>query len=90
MAEKLKKYKSTGTALVTIPIHGPEVTPDIILEFLKDHINVATSTILHFDVAPSVSCLNYRISVTVIGLFLGILLLFDSFTLPFLLRPFGR
>ena len=95
MAEKLKKYKSTCTALVTIPIHGPEVTPDIILEFLKDHINVATSTILHFDIAPTVSCFNCRIRVTIIRVtsflfcysvfFLLSSYSFDSFTLPFLL-----
>ena len=67
MAEKLKKYKSTGTLHVTIPIHGPEVTPDIILEFLKDHINAATSTIFHFDIAPTVRSFTYRIRVTVVS-----------------------
>ena len=55
MADKFTKYKSPGTKHVTIPIHGPEVTSDIIMEFLKDHMKEATYTIFHFDIAPTVS-----------------------------------
>ena len=55
MAEKLEMYNYTGTVHVTIPIHGPEVKPDIIMEFLKDHMKDATPTIFHFDIAPTVS-----------------------------------
>ena len=55
LANKLTDYKSTNTKHVIIPIHGPEVNPDIIMEFLKDHMKDATSTIFHFDIAPTVS-----------------------------------
>jgi len=55
MADQLREYKSTGTVHVTVPIHGPVVTMDTVMEFLKDHVKEATSTIFHFDIAPSVS-----------------------------------
>ena len=55
MAEKLAEDKHEGTTHVTIPIHGPEVTPDTVMEFLKDHMKDATSTIFHLDIAPTVS-----------------------------------
>ena len=51
LADKL----NTGSTHVTIPIHGPEVTPDTLMEFLKDHMEDATSTIFHFDIAPTVN-----------------------------------
>ena len=51
LADKLNR----GSTHVTIPIHGPEVTPDTVMEFLKDHVEDATSTIFHFDVAPTVN-----------------------------------
>ena len=61
MADVLKKHKSRGMMHVTIPIHGPDVNPDIIMEFLKDHMKDAISTIFHFDISPTVSeCYNHR------------------------------
>ena len=55
MADKLTEYQSTGMTYVTVPIHGPEVTPDIVMERLKDYMKETTSTIFHLDIAPSVS-----------------------------------
>ena len=55
MADRLRKSKSTGPVHVIVPIHGPVVTTDTVMEFLKDHMKDVTSTILHFDIAPSVS-----------------------------------
>ena len=55
MVDCLRDCKATGTIHVTVPIHGPVVTMDTVMEFLKDHMKDATSTIFHFDIAPSVS-----------------------------------
>ena len=40
---------------VVIPIHGPVVTADIVMNFLKEHYRDDKCGIYHFDVAPSVS-----------------------------------
>ena len=40
---------------VTIPLHGPVVTPDIVLELFKDHFKRPTCCIYHVDIAPNVS-----------------------------------
>jgi len=58
MADRLREYKSTGTVHVTVPIHGPVVTMDTVLEFLKDHVKEVTPIIFHFDIALSVSVLQ--------------------------------
>ena len=39
---------------VVIPIHGPIVTPDVVLTFLKEHYENNKCMIYHFDIAPSV------------------------------------
>jgi hypothetical protein len=56
MAEQLKmvtKAEVTDCEVV-IPIHGPVVTPDVVLKFLKDHYRENKCMIYHFDIAPSV------------------------------------
>ena len=40
---------------VTIPLHGPVVTPDTVLELFKDHFKRPTCCIYHVDIAPNVS-----------------------------------
>ena len=40
---------------VTIPVHGPVVTPDTILELFVDHFKNQTCCIYHIDIAPNVS-----------------------------------
>ena len=55
LADRLGQYKSTGTIHVTVPIHGPVVTVDTVMESFKDHMKDVTPIIFHFDIAPSVS-----------------------------------
>ena len=74
MAEELAEDKHAGTTHVTIPIHGPEVTPDTVMEFLKDHMKDATSTIFHLDVAPTVSYSQSAIHISSVPLNSGYLL----------------
>ena len=45
----------TKSTPVVIPIQGPVVTADVVLNFLKDHYREDKCKIYHFDIAPSVS-----------------------------------
>ena len=58
MAELLQKQTGVRAVTVTIPIHGPVVTPDTVIEFLKNHMNTF-NCIFHFDIAPGVSLHSY-------------------------------
>lgn len=40
---------------VTIPIHGPVVTPDTVLDLFIEHFKKPVCCIYHIDIAPSVS-----------------------------------
>ena len=56
LAEKLQQsLRTTETVQVTIPLHGPVVTPDTVLELFKDHLKKPTCCIYHIDIAPNVS-----------------------------------
>ena len=55
MAEQLQSKTSKETACVTIPIHGPTVSPDTVIEFLKEYFTDSHYIIFHFDIAPIVS-----------------------------------
>ena len=56
MAKKLEQLKGSTRSHVTIPIHGPIVTPDTVLKFLQEYIDQSfNSTIFHFDISPKVS-----------------------------------
>lgn len=57
MAEQLGVInRSSATAVqVVLPIHGPIVTSDVVLKFLKEHYMDDKCKIYHFDIAPSVS-----------------------------------
>ena len=52
---KLNKKSASETVLVTIPLHGPNVTSDTLLEFFKEHLYQPTCCIYHIDIASSVS-----------------------------------
>ena len=55
LAKKLEQFKNSTPSCVTIPIHGPIVTPDTVLKFLREYVDQSfTSTIVHFDVSPKV------------------------------------
>ena len=63
MVEQLKSVtNSKATSIeVIIPIHGPIVTSDVILSFLKDHYRDTKCIIYHFAIAPRVSeCLTLK------------------------------
>ncbi len=59
LAESLKQNlnRSSGVHHVTIPLHGPVITPDTVLEFFKDNMKNPTCCIYHIDIAPNV-CLS--------------------------------
>ena len=54
MAKELQKHKLNGKIIVTVPIHGPHVTSDTIIKCLVAHQLDSFSTIIHFDIDPSV------------------------------------
>ena len=56
MKEKLEAVmtRHTHNPLVTIPVHGPVVTVDSIMQCLVQNEDLSHHTILHFDVSPSV------------------------------------
>ena len=58
MATSLYGLNPTSNNYVTIPIHGPIVTSDSVMAFLKDHLVNSTGVIFHVDVSPSVSLLK--------------------------------
>ena len=45
-----------------IPVHGPIVNSEVILNFLKGHYKDPKCKIYHFDIAPSVSIITCAIS----------------------------
>ena len=45
---------STGKACVTVPLHGPKVTPDVVMGYLEGHMRESACTIFHLDIAPNV------------------------------------
>ena len=55
MAEKLQAVvPAAHSPLITIPVHGPVVTTDSIVQSLVGHENTSECTIIHFDISPSV------------------------------------
>ena len=56
LAENLKKTSDISYAplLTTVPLHGPNVTCDTLLRFLKDHMKHPSCCIYHIDIASSV------------------------------------
>lgn len=55
LAKKLQdKFNLTEAVHVTIPLHGPVVTPDAVLELFKDHFEKPLCCIYHLDIAPDV------------------------------------
>lgn len=71
MAEQLgvKINKCAKTIHSVIPIHGPLVNSDVVLNMLKDHYRDQKCKIYHFDIAPSVrhnNCVKLEISIIVL------------------------
>lgn len=57
MAKTLRKQARKTSCIYTIPIHGPEVTPDTVMEFLSDHLQDPPCSMYHLDIASDVSFL---------------------------------
>jgi hypothetical protein len=49
------KLKQAEVSHVTIPLHGPVITPDTVLELFQDHLKKPSCFIYHIDIAPIVS-----------------------------------
>ena len=56
---KLNFNQSSDVHHVTIPLHGPVITPDTVLEFFKDNMKNPTCCIYHIDIAPNVCFTNH-------------------------------
>ena len=70
-AESLqKKLGQTDAVHVTIPLHGPVVTPDTVLELFKDHLKKPICCIYHIDIAPNVRTEDYKLWMWLQTLFL--------------------
>ena len=55
MTEQLQmNVRTTGKACVTVPLHGPKVSPDIVLDYLEKYMQESACTIYHMDIAPTV------------------------------------
>lgn len=55
LAERLREKQPDSDAVhVTIPLHGPIVTPDTVMELFKDHFEKPSCCIYHIDIAPNV------------------------------------
>ena len=59
MVEQLQaKIRGIGSkACVTVPLHGPQVSPDIVMDYLVKCMqeSACTRSIFHLDIAPNVS-----------------------------------
>ena len=56
LANDLKrKHPRSEVVHVTIPLHGPVVTPDTVVELFQDHYKNPKCCIYHIDIAPNVS-----------------------------------
>lgn len=55
LEQTLNRRLSCNDCLKVIPVHGPIVTSDSIIECLKKYGAHGKPTIYHFDIAPGVS-----------------------------------
>ena len=55
MARKITKTMGRTSASCTIPIHGPEVTADTMMDFLIHHLQDPYCSMYHLDIASNVS-----------------------------------
>lgn len=55
LAESLQQKLKQSEAHVSIPLHGPVISPDTVLELFQDHLRKPSCFIYHIDIAPNVS-----------------------------------
>ncbi len=58
----LRQAMSNDHVHVTIPIHGPVVTADTLMDYFKNYAGRYHTTIYHLDIAPRVSTLTNCVS----------------------------
>jgi hypothetical protein len=58
LAQQLTTTMGRTSATCTIPIHGPEVTADTVMDFLINHLQDPCCSMYHLDIASNVS--NYQ------------------------------
>ena len=68
MVDRLGTSQVMDTGYVTIPIHGPTVSPDNVMDFLQEHITNSHSTIFHLDIATSVRISKMHFYITLLTL----------------------
>jgi len=54
LTEDLMTTTTVGPHEIIIPIHGPKVTPDTIVNTLMNHCDNSHATIFHLDISPNV------------------------------------
>lgn len=59
LAQQITKTMGRTSASCTIPIHGPEVTADTVMDFLIHHLQDPLCSMYHLDIASNVS--NYQV-----------------------------
>ena len=58
MVEQLQAMiRGVGKACVTVPLHGPQASPDVVVDYLVKE-SACTRSIFHLDIAPNVSIIN--------------------------------
>ena len=62
MAASLRQAISSDDIHVTIPIHGPVVTANTLMDCFKEHTWRDNCTIYHLDIAPGVSLILHVLS----------------------------
>ena len=52
--------RSMGKVCVTVPLHGPKLSPDGVMDYLEKYMYLQKSacTIFHLDIAPTVCDLH--------------------------------
>ena len=61
--KRLREALETQTCYpveVVIPVHGPTVTADSVVETLMEHVGNTSATIFHLDIAPNVCSTKER------------------------------
>ena len=54
MADQLSKIQHMSTVTVTVPIHGPKLSVEALIDKLKDYMD-NKHCVIHLDIAPTVS-----------------------------------
>ena len=55
LKEKLMDSTGNDSCEVIVPLHGPKVNADILVEALSHHFHLADAAIFHIDVSENVS-----------------------------------